>query len=189
MTNLDTDQLLELCRQGDDLAWEALVRRFQGRVFSVAWHYTRNKEEARDAAQDVFIQVYRKLDELDQGRAFVPWLLRIARNRSIDRLRRENVRTPETEVPVDEAQPMAAPEPGTDEAVWHDDRRRLLDRALATMSEGYRELIVLKEIQEMKLEEIADLLGLPIGTVKSRSHRARIALAEAVRELDPSYGA
>lgn len=189
MTHLDPDDLLERCRQGDDLAWEALVRRYQGRVYSVAWHYLGNREEARDAAQDVFVQVYRKLHLLEEGQAFLPWLLRIARNRSIDRLRREKVRTPEVEVHLDDAPPVPTTEPGADERTWQDDRRHLLDRALATLSSGYRELIVLKEIQEMKLEEIAELLGLPIGTVKSRSHRARIALAEAVRALDPSYGA
>ena len=91
---LDQDTLLERCRQGDDLAWEALVRQYQGRVFGIALHFLREREEARDAAQEIFLRVYTRLDGLVEGQAFLPWLLRLARNCCIDRLRRREVRTP-----------------------------------------------------------------------------------------------
>jgi RNA polymerase sigma-70 factor (ECF subfamily) len=185
---LETDTLLARCRQGDDLAWEALVRRYQGRVFALALQYLRDREEARDAAQEVFVKVYRHLHRLDEGRAFLPWLLRLARNACVDRLRRLKVRRPEGVVPVDEAEEMPSTAASAEESLLSDGRRALVYRALGALSENSREVIVLKDIQEMSLKEIAELLGVSIGTVKSRSHRARLELARAVRELDPSYG-
>lgn len=186
---LDSDTLIERCRQGDDLAWEALVRQYQGRVFGVALHFLREREEARDAAQEVFLRVYTRLDSLEDGQAFLPWLLRLARNCCIDRLRRREVRTPAFAVDLDEAHELSSPEASPEEAALRDAREVLLYRALGELSEKNREMILLKDTQEMKLEEIAELLSLPLGTVKSRAHRARIELALAIRALDPSYGA
>lgn len=185
---LDTDALLARCRQGDDLAWEEFVRQHQGRVFGVAYHYLRDREEARDTAQDIFIKVYQHLHSLREGDALLPWLLRLARNSCLDRLRRLKVRTPPGEVPVEDAPQIAAPTPDPEETTLLGDREALFYRALALLSEKNREMILLKDIQELKLEEISEMLSVPLGTVKSRSNRARLELAKAVRELDPSYG-
>jgi len=188
----DLDTLLERCRQGDDLAWEALVRQYQGRVFGIALHFLRDREEARDAAQEIFLRVYTRLDSLADGQAFLPWLLRLARNGCIDRLRRREVRTPAFAVALDEAHAISSPEPSPEENAMknelHGAREVLLDRALGELSDKNREMILLRDAQELKLEEIAELLALPLGTVKSRAHRARIELALAIRMLDPSYG-
>lgn len=189
---LDSDTLLERCRQGDDLAWEALVRQYQGRVFGVAMHFLREREEARDAAQEIFLRVYTRLDGLLEGQAFLPWLLRLARNCCIDRLRRREVRTPAFAVALEEAHGISSTEPSPEESALENAalgaREVLLYRALGELSEKNREVILLKDTQELKLEEIAELLSLPLGTVKSRAHRARIELALAIRTLDPSYG-
>ena len=187
--DLDLQTLLERCRQGDDLAWEALVRRYQGRVFAVTMHYMRDREEARDMAQETFIKLYRKLDSLRDGEAFLPWLIRLARNGSIDRLRRLKTRTPEQSVSVDDGPEIPARRPSPEEISVERWRAGLLHQALDGLSEQSREIILLKDIQELKLGQIADLLALPLGTVKSRSHRARIELAEAIQDLDPSFGA
>lgn len=181
-----TETLLERCREGDELAWEALVRRYQGRVFAVSVQYLRDREEARDTAQDVFVQIYRKLGAVRDDRAFLAWVLRLTRNRCLDRLRRLGARRSDREVPVEEAAEIADPAPGPEDRGLGGDRRRLLDRALGRLSTQSREMIVLKEMQEMRVGEIADLLDLPVGTVKSRCHRARLELAETVRKLDPS---
>lgn len=185
----DLDAILAGCKRGDDLAWEALVRRYQGRVYSVAFHFLRDREEARDAAQEIFIKLYRGLGSVEGSERFLPWLLRLARNCCIDRLRRHRARTQATEVPEEEAPPMVAAEPTPEEASLAGARQGLLYRALGRLGDKNREIIVLHDIQELKLEEIAELLALPLGTVKSRSHRARLELAAAVRALDPSYGA
>jgi len=187
MVELNT--LLDRCRAGDDLAWEALVRRYQGRIFGVSMQYLRDREEARDAAQDIFIKIYMNLGSLRDGQTFLPWMLRLARNSCIDRLRRLKVRTPEISVPIDDALEVAADGPTPEESWQEGGRRGLLHRALGSLSETNREMILLKEIQQLKMEEIADLLSVPLGTVKSRSNRARLELAKVVRHLDPSFGA
>ena len=178
-----------MCRQGDDLAWEALVRRYQGRVLAVAMHYMRNTEDANDVAQEAFIKLYRSLDSLREGEAFLPWMLRLTRNCAIDRIRRLKVRTPEHAVPVEEGPEIVAQQPSPEDNSLTSWRSGLLYRALDRLSEQSREVIMLKDIQELQLKEIADMLALPVGTVKSRSHRARIELAEVIQQMEASSGA
>jgi len=183
---MDLTDLIERCRRGDQLAWEALVRRYQGRVYGLAMSYMRNAEEARDAAQEIFVRVYAKLDSFRDQETFLPWLLRLGRNVCIDLLRRAKARPAESGAPLDEAPDIidarANPEGSAEDA----ERKRLVYRALDRLSDPYREMILLKEIQGLKLEEIASMLELPVGTVKSRSNRARIELARAVLEICPS---
>ena len=186
---VEASALIERCRAGDELAWEALVRRYQGRVYSVTLHYLRHAEEARDAAQEVFLRVYERLDTFHGDAGFLPWLLRLARNASIDRLRRRAARPPADDLVVEDGVELAASGPDAEEQVGLRARRRLVWRAVVGMTEQHREVILLHEIQGLKLEQIAEMLGLPLGTVKSRSNRARIELATRVRELDPAYGA
>ncbi len=186
---LDLDTVLEKCRDGDDLAWEALVRRYQGRVFAVALHYMRNREEARDVAQEAFIKLYRNLGTLREGEAFLPWLLRLTRNCAIDRIRRLKSRTPEHSVPVEEGVEIVARQLSPEEHSLRSWRSGLLYRAIDMLSEQSREVIMLKDIQELQVKEIADLLALPVGTVKSRSHRARLELAEVIQQMEAASGA
>ena len=180
--------LVERCRGGDDLAWEQLVRRCQGRVYGLAWHYLGNVEDARDVTQEAFVRVYRQLDAFEGGR-FMAWLLRITRNLCLDQLRRRKARPPAEDLRADEDEAAAAASTAPDpEQVWLTDvRKRTLHAALARLSGASREMILLKEIQGLRLQEIAGLLGLPIGTVKSRSSRARVELARQVVAVDPSY--
>ena len=180
--------LIARCRQGDDLAWEALVRSYEGRVYAVAFHYLRNREEARDTAQDIFVKVYQNLHTLLDDKPFLPWLLRLARNACIDRIRRLRVRTPEREVAVESVPEIRAATPTPEEDSLRTARQRLVYRALGELTETNREMILLKEIQGLKLEEIASLLEVPLGTVKSRSKRARVQLGKAILTLDPGYG-
>jgi len=183
-----TEALLARCRAGDEIAWEALVRRYQGRVFAVTMRYLRDREEARDTAQDVFVALYRNLDGVRDDQAFLAWLLRLTRNRCLDRLRRLEARRWDRTVPVEEVRELEDPAPGPEETGLAAAGRELIRRALERLSAASREMIVLKEIRELELAEIAARLGLPVGTVKSRSHRARRELAAAVRTLDDEPG-
>ena len=185
----DYAELIARCRQGDDLAWEALVRRLEGRVYSIALHFLRDREEARDVAQEIFVRLYQKLHTVRSDKPFLAWVMRLARNCSIDHLRRRNVRTFGHSVPLESSPEIAEPLPSPEEACLESARDRLVYRALGTLSERNRELIVLKDIQELKLIEIAELLSAPLGTIKSRWHRARVELAKAIRRLEPSQGA
>jgi RNA polymerase sigma-70 factor (ECF subfamily) len=186
----DVVALVERCRRGDDLAWEALVRSCQSRVYSVALHYLRDREEAKDIAQDVFVRVYRNLDSFENREEnFLPWLLSLTRNACIDRLRRMKVRPAVPAVPVDEGPEIADDRPTPEQAAIAAREGRLVRRAIAELNDDHREMIVLHEIQGLELRQISEMLALPIGTVKSRSMRARLALARTVLALDPSYGA
>ena len=186
---MNIETLLQKCHEGDDLAWEALVRRYQGKVMAVAMHYMRDREEANDVAQEAFIKLYRNLDTLREGEAFLPWMLRLTRNCAIDRIRRLKTRTPEQSVPVDEGPELVARQPSPEDNSLRRWRSGLLYRALDKLSDQSREVIMLKDIQELQLKEIADMLALPVGTVKSRSHRARIELAEVIQQMEASSGA
>ncbi len=179
---MDTAKLLTRCRQGDELAWEALVRRHQSRVYGLCFHYLGDREEARDIAQEVFVRVYLHLDSVTDPGRFLPWLIRIARNASLDRLRRLRAR-PSADVPVEELHDLASDAPLPD-SVWEGDRRKtLVHRALAVMSEKGRDVIVLREMQGLSEEETARVLKIPVGTVKSRMNRARTELAKHIRAI------
>lgn len=186
---METATLLERCRLGDELAWEALVRRYQGRIYALACHYMGNAEEARDVAQDIFVRLYQRLDACTNDATFVPWLLRLARNACIDRLRRLRVRPAAGGRPIEEMYDIEHPGPNPAEQRRVSSRKQLLHRALRNLSRANQEIILLKEIQGLSLAEVASLLKIPIGTVKSRSNRARTELArEVVAIAGPTGG-
>jgi len=176
----ELDLLLKQCREGDELAWELLVRQFQGRVCGMACHYLGDLEEARDITQEVFIRIYRNLGANVEAQSFFPWVIRITRNACIDHARRKKVRPTISDIAVEEmlSFPVSAQNP--EEELAAKMRRQLIYSALQQLTGLNREMIVLKEIQGIKLEDIAALLGVPLGTIKSRSNRARIELAEKV---------
>jgi RNA polymerase sigma-70 factor (ECF subfamily) len=165
------------------------VRRYQGRVFGVAFHYLRDREEARDVAQEAFVRIYRNLDRFEPGGNFTAWALRITRNCAIDRTRHLSARPALDDAQVEERSIASEAQPAPDVDAMLNERHRLLYRALDLMSAVNREMILLKDIQGLKQREIAELLSLPLGTVKTRSMRARTELAKRIVELDPSYGA
>lgn len=189
------DRLLDRCRQGDDVAWEILVGRTQGRVYAITLQYLRDREEARDVAQEVFVKLYKNVHRVacassdsEASGTLLAWLLRTARNASLDRLRRKKARRHDAQVPVDDVHDLSDPAATPEEVGLATARRALVHRALGELAPESREMILLKEIQQMKLTEIAELLGLPVGTVKSRSHRARAELARVVESLDGGFG-
>jgi RNA polymerase sigma-70 factor (ECF subfamily) len=186
---MELANLLESCRAGDELAWEMLVRQTQSRVFGIAMTYVRDRDEARDLSQDIFVRIYRNLDGCKDADRFLPWLVRISRNACIDHLRRRKARPPARDIPAEEALRLVAPDEAPDEELERQSRRRVVETALHSLSEINREIILLKDMQGLALEEIARLLNLPLGTVKSRSSRARLELAKAVQDLMGPAGA
>ena len=181
---MDLAILLDRCRQGDDLAWEAFVRQFQGLVYSITSSYTSHPEEARDLSQDVFIRLYETKGRWVEADVFLPWLIRVTRNLCLDHLRRKKARPPAEDVLADEMVDLAS-ESATPETVLATSRdRHIVWRALRSLGRLSREMILLKEIQGLTFQEIAATLGVPIGTVKSRSNRARLELAERVLALE-----
>ena len=184
----DLEQTIYECQRGNALAWEALIKQYQGRVYGVAWYFFRNAEEAEDVSQEAFVKVYRRLgtfrNEVD---SFVPWLLAITRNCCIDRLRKLKTKSRYEDQFEEEIETISAKL-----ETQHDDpesingeqqRRNLLYQALDEFDATNRDIILLKDIQGMKTEDVAEILSLPIGTVKSKSNRARIKLAKILSSL------
>lgn len=180
---MDLDRLLTECRQRNELAWEELVRRFQGRVYGIALHSTRDVEEARELTQDVFFKVYQGIASCPDASLFLPWLIRIARNSCVDHFRRTLSRPPLSDVPLEKVSRRLTGPDNLELLTVAASRRQLLHRALGRLTRLNRELIILKDIHEYSLMEISSLLHIPVGTVKSRSNRARIELAERVTQL------
>lgn len=180
---IDLDHLLEQCRSGNQLAWEALVRSYQARVYSLAFHYLGNMEEARDAAQDIFLRIYRNIDQCREAGMFLPWLIKISRNRCIDLQRRRAARPQATGLSLDDMPEFSNPDLNPEEKWVMKSRRNLIYKALRQLTALNREILILKDIQGMALEQIASLLKIPLGTVKSRSSRARLELAGKVVAL------
>ena len=183
---MEPAELLDHVRRGDELAWEAFVRQYQARVFGLAYHYVGNRDDAGDLAQEVFIRVYQHLAQLPVAGEVLPWLLRIARNACIDHLRRRKARPPLWDIPVEEMFSLSSPGPDPEAHHLAGLRRTLVHRALRELTELNREIILLKEIQGLPLEAIARMLEVPLGTVKSRSHRARLELAQRLAHLGMS---
>jgi len=185
--------LIGRCKAGDGLAWEAFVRQFQGRVYSLASSYARTREDARDMAQEIFVRLYEKRQAWPEDEGFVPWMIRTARNLCIDLIRKAQVRPSAADSSEEDlARLTAATE--SPEDLWRlGARKALLWRAVRSLTALNREIIVLRDIQGLSLEEVSTLLDIPIGTVKSRSNRARLELAQKVlalggREARPDAG-
>lgn len=182
--NEDLELIIQRCREGDELAWEALVRQFQGRVFALALHYVRSREEARDVAQEVFIRVWRGLPNFELTASFIPWILKITRTSSIDHVRRRKARPPAEDLLADEMHTLSDPSMRPDELAERESRRSLVHRALQQIGDVHREILQLQEIQELPLNEVARMLNIPEGTAKSRASRARAELARAVVRIE-----
>lgn len=158
----DLEQTIYQCQQGNALAWEALIKHYQAKVYGVAWYFFHNRHEAEDVTQEVFIKVYRRLDTFQSGiQSFVPWLLAIARNSCIDRLRKTSHRiTHEDQASQAHEERARDADPGL--MVSAEQRKQLIYQALDEFSQANREIILFKDIQGMKNEEVAEILSLPL---------------------------
>ncbi len=185
---IDQTELLKRCQEGDELAWEVLVRQHQGRICAIAYGYVGEQDDALDLAQDIFVRVYERLHTCVEAEKFVAWMTRIARNACIDHLRRRKARPPRQDIPAEDMVNLSSGGPTPEDHLISSSRERLVHRALQKLSEINREIIVLKDIQGLPLEEISGMLDLPLGTVKSRSSRARIELARTITDMGAGPG-
>src|SRR5687768_7126207 len=178
------DRLIEQCLAGDQSAWEQIVRQNWRKVFNVAYKFVGRHEEAEDLTQDIFLKIFKALGTFDRRANFQTWIVSISRNLCIDHYRsvRKERQTIAREVDAGDLQP-ASSDRGPYQAAEHQDLRALLRQALQTLPATLRTAVVLRDLQELSYQEIADQLGLPEGTVKSRINRGRIELAHQLKRL------
>jgi len=181
----EDSRLIQECLQGRAEAYAELVRKYQDRLYNTVHRLVGNAEDARDLVQDAFIQAYRSLDRFHGDSAFYTWLYRIAVNAAISHKRRHRVM-----VSFDAGGQGSSFEPADDALqsdpsgrMEQDDRDRQVREALDGLPSEYRAVLVMKEIDGYKYETIAQMLDCPIGTVRSRLHRARLELRERLRHL------
>lgn len=175
---------------GDVEAFGVLVERYQDRIYSAVRNYVSNPDDAVDITQDAFVKAYAKLQSFDAGSAFYTWLYRIAINSAIDFLRRRKSRPTDslddekfTEIGFEPASKDMRTDP-LRVATLHEQTRTLRE-AIGRLSEKLRSVLVLHDIEGLSQEEVAEILGVPVGTVKSRVSRAR---AELKTLLDRQLG-
>lgn len=164
---------------GDDRAFDQLVDRHQRRIYNLCYRMLGRTEDARDVTQDVFLTALRKLPSFRGDAAFATWLHRVAVNACYDALRRRQRHPDSAELGEDPA-PSDRVQGGIDPA---DVAADVVDvqRALALVPEDFRAVLILHDAQDVAYEDIARILEVPLGTVKSRLHRGRVSLAEALR--------
>lgn len=182
--------LVQRVLEGDRGAYALLVRRYQAQLFRYALRYMKNDEEAADQVQETFVKAFRNLGTFDTRRPLAPWLYRIARNNCLDALRRRGANPVATESQLSTGDDdMPSPlQTAADESTQADpgavaesiELSAGIAEALGTLDGKYREVIELYHFEELTYEEIAEVLGIPLGTVMTRLFRARKKLATAL---------
>src|SRR3954447_18979654 len=175
-------ELIERCLQKDNSAWEAIVGRYKRKVFHIAYKFTGRHDDAEDLTQEIFLKVFKSLEKFNRDADFSTWLSSVARNFCIDHYRaskREKEVLVEDLVAFDLAPASAGSSPHR--ALEDRDRRSFLRRGLEALPDKLREAVVLRDLQGLSYQEMADRLGLPEGTVKSRINRGREELAHQLR--------
>src|SRR3990167_9195167 len=178
------DALIERCLTGDQTAWDAIVRQHGRKVFNVAYKFVGRHDEPEDLAQDIFLKIFKALKTFDRRANFQTWIISISRNLCIDHYRsvRKERQTIAREVDTTALQP-ASRERTPYALAEHQDLRVMLRVALEKLPLTLRTAVVLRDLQELSYQEIADRLGLPEGTVKSRINRGRIELARQLKRI------
>ena len=176
--------LVQAAKKGDDSAFEELVRRYDRNVFRIAQHITQNREDAEDVVQDAFLKAYENLDQFQGQSKFYTWLVRIAVNEALMKLRK---RRPERMVSLDEevkteddALPREVADwtPNPEQQYTQAELRDILSRTIQGLPPGFRTVFVLRDVEGLSTEETAEALDLSIPAVKSRLLRARLQLRE-----------
>ena len=177
-------QLVQAAKRGDITAFEQLVKRYDRNVFRIAQHITQNREDAEDVVQDAFLKAYQNLAQFQGNSKFYTWLVRIAVNEALMKLRKrksdktvsmdEDVETEDGSVPRE----IADWSPNPEQLFKQSELNEILTKTIQGLPAGFRTVFVLRDVEGLSTEETADMLGLSIPAVKSRLLRARLQLRD-----------
>lgn len=192
----EDDQLVEEALGGNALSFQLLVERYQERIFALSRHYTKSAVEVEDIAQDTFLKAFRRLETFQRQSSFSTWLYRIAVNTALDFLKRSGrspvqaVEDPElTAAPVRAQAGSGVTIASPDVNLRREELARITRNVLAELPEIFRTVLVLREFEDLSYQEMAEVLGISIGTVESRLFRARARFKEALVRLHPEFAA
>jgi len=183
-------KLVERCLEGDDAAWERIVTMYAKRIYNLSYRYTGRREDAEDLTQEIMIRVYQNLNTFrsDAG-SFQNWILRVGRNLIIDHYRQ--TRRYQPAAGSEEMDGMHLEDdklPNPQQMVEMDEAARFLWNGLNSLSPELKEALVLRDLEGLAYREIADMLGIPEGTVKSRINRGRVELARILSKRRAQKG-
>lgn len=184
MTDVQRDDadLIHAARQGNSAAFGQLVLKYQDRLFNAVAYVAGNRQEAEDVVQEAFVQAFVKLRSFGGDSQFFTWLYRIAFNSAVSRRRKKReVASVDVAREVKGDEPLDASE-GAGERVLREERAACIRAALASLSEEHRAILVLREMEGHDYDAIAEILDLPVGTVRSRLHRARLQMRELLEQ-------
>lgn len=180
---IDDAALIDETLAGQTQAFGQLVTKYQDRLYNAMAHVLGSVDDAQDVAQEAFVQAFIKLDTFKRTSAFYTWLYRIAFNRAISLRRRQRPTTS-----IEQSREVSGEEPtGKEnspvERMEQQDRVAQVQTALGTLSEEHRSVLVLREMEGFHYEEISEILDLPVGTVRSRLHRARMQMRGQLKKV------
>jgi RNA polymerase sigma-70 factor (ECF subfamily) len=183
------EELVARARDNDFGAFEQLLDRYEDKIFRLAYRFVRNETEAKEVLQDTFLSIWRKLDTFKGDSQFGSWLYRVAANTALMRLRAQR-RHPEVsteELPVGYLDNYGQLPPGgenwarrPDDELQSDELRHHIQSAVDALPEIYRTVFLLRDVEGLSTEETGEILGISVPTVKTRLHRARIALRDTI---------
>jgi len=173
--------LIEATRNGDSHAFGLLVRAYQDRVYHVVRHWMGDHQEAEDLVQETFVQAYLKLASFRGASSFTTWIFRIAFNLTATRRKKRRPTQLDPQSPLYERLSDRGETP--EERLQREERAGQVQAALAGLSDEYRAVLVLREMEDCDYESMAEILDLPIGTVRSRLHRARLELRDRLQAM------
>lgn len=184
----DDVELVRKAKAGDGKAYDELTLLYKDVVFKIINRMVRNKQEAEDLTQEAFIKAYNSITSFNEEYAFSTWLFKIATNNCIDFFRKRKLRTHSMDETIrykdDEIQQeYADPEPDVEYEIIAGEKSRMIRRAIDELPDKYRTVIQLRHQDEKSYEEIAEILDLPLGTVKARIFRAREMLNKSLRKV------
>ena len=180
-------ELVKRCLSGDSAAWEELLRAHTRKIYNLCYRFSGQGSDAEDLTQEIFIKIFQTLRSYDAAQgSFQTWLNRVARNHLVDHYRRTRkdrlTSSLEDETTPLEAKPGSGMSPA--EHVESRERKELLQSALERLSPDMREAVILRDLQDLDYQEIAQVLGVPEGTVKSRINRGRLELARVLKRME-----
>ncbi|MFQ5650100.1 MAG: RNA polymerase sigma factor [bacterium] len=181
-----SSDLIKKAIDGDEAAYKQLLESYRGAIFNLLYKMVRNKEETEDLVQEAFMKAFNALPSFNEDYAFSTWLYKIAINNCIDHMRRKKLKTYSINKPVqskdgelDREFPDTSMSP--DKHVLSEERTQLIETAIDELPENYKIAIILRHTQEKSYEEIAEILNIPLGTVKARIFRAREMLKKKLK--------